>query len=140
MCARPPSRRGAPRALSHTRATHPPPSRNPPCIPLLSPPHRQWLVVALRITNNDILRSAGLDALVMVQALAIGVQIFAPMALVGVAVLVPLHYRAAERRGGLVSGSGGSDDLDRSAMMRLTIASLPQGSALAWCVFLRSVP
>jgi hypothetical protein len=71
----------------------------------------------------------------MVQALAIGVQIFAPMALVGVAVLVPLHYRAAERRGGLVSGSGGSDDLDRSAMMRLTIASLPQGSALAWCVF-----
>ena len=68
----------------------------------------------------------------MVQALAIGVQVFAPMAVVGVAVLLPLHYRAAERRGGLVSGSGGGDDLDRSALMRLTIASLPQGSALAW--------
>lgn len=121
------SRRGA-RAHTHT-----------PQQPHAHPTHktnRQWLIVALRITNNDILRSAGLDALVMVQALAIGVQIFAPMALVGVAVLVPLHYRAAERRGGLVSGSGGSDDLDRSAMMRLTIASLPQGSALAWCVVL----
>jgi len=66
----------------------------------------------------------------MIKSLAIGVQLFAPMAAVGVAVLVPLHYRAAERRGGLAGSAG--DDLDRSALMRLTIASLPQGSALAW--------
>ena len=92
--------------------------------------NRQWLVNAIQTTDAEILRSSGLDALVMIKSLAIGVQIFAPMALVGVAVLVPLHYRAAERRGGLAGAAG--DGLDRSALMRLTIASLPQGSGLAW--------
>jgi hypothetical protein len=102
-----------------------------------SPPpkktNRQWLVVAIKTPSSEIVRSQGLDALVMVQSLAIGVQLFAPMAVIGVVVLLPLHYRAAERRGGLI-GLGGSDEdgLDRSALMRLTIASLPQGSALAW--------
>lgn len=94
-----------------------------------NPLFRQWIVVALKTPADEIIRGQGLDALVMVQSLAIGVQLFAPMACVGVLVLLPLHYRAAERRGGLI---GSSDGLDRSALMRLTIASLPQGSALAW--------
>eukprot|EP00879_Flechtneria_rotunda_P017163 GHRR01017975.1.p1 GENE.GHRR01017975.1~~GHRR01017975.1.p1 ORF type:complete len:523 (+),score=135.69 GHRR01017975.1:795-2363(+) len=85
-----------------------------------------WLPNALFTPNQEIMRSAGMDAIVMIKALETGMQLFAPPALIGCAVLLPIHYtqKSFENR-----------DISRSQLMQLTIAALPRGSNLMWVHF-----
>eukprot|EP00775_Hariotina_reticulata_P011017 gene11017-11171_t len=85
-----------------------------------------WLVQALTATDAEILRSSGLDAMVMIKALAMGVQIFLPLAVIGCGVLLPLHY---------TQRSSDDNQINRSQLMALTIAALPRGSSYMWVHF-----
>ncbi|KAF8073110.1 AAP5 [Scenedesmus sp. PABB004] len=85
-----------------------------------------WLRKALFTTEAELLRGVGLDAMVMIKALSMGVIIFAPLALIGCAVLLPIHYQHRSLE---------NHDINRSQLMQLTIAALPRGSSLMWVHF-----
>ena len=88
----------------------------------------QWLVNAITTPDSEILKSSGMDAIVMIKGLAIGVQLFTPLAIVGCVLLIPLHYT---QRSALYDGEA---NVNTSQLMGLTIAALPQQSPIMWCV------
>ena len=79
------------------------------------------------------MRSAGLDALVLNRVFLMGTQIFAPLAVLGCAVLLPIYLTAgAAKVGGSRSVEEGAST---SALLRTTIANVAAGSPLLWVPF-----
>lgn len=50
-----------------------------------------WAWLTMSTSDEELLKSAGLDALIMVKTIALGVQIFAMLTLVCCGMLLPLH-------------------------------------------------
>ncbi|KAG2449389.1 hypothetical protein HYH02_005539 [Chlamydomonas schloesseri] len=62
-----------------------------------------WIMPMLAISDADMIRSNGFDALIMTRVLLIGLQMMSLMTLLGVGVLIPIYYT----RGDNVGGSSG---------------------------------
>lgn len=92
-------RRPAPAAACPRLLRPPPPqllpavSRKPPQLHLHG--HERlwgWLQPVFRVSDEELVRSAGLDALIGVRIISFGVLLFLPMTILGVAVLLPINY------------------------------------------------
>lgn len=96
--------------------THsPPPLLLSPCTPPPPPPtttttttHPVWL-----------LHSAGLDGLVLTKSIALCIQVFLPIAVVGCGLLMPLQLSEAFEKGD-------------ATFSRLTMANVAPGSKIMW--------
>ncbi|KAG2454279.1 hypothetical protein HYH02_001310 [Chlamydomonas schloesseri] len=79
-----------------------------------------WAKPLLSVSDADIIRSAGYDALVLTRVLQIGLQMFTFMAIFGVAVMIPIYYTGA----GLATSSAALGDLSRISLANLVPGSL----------------
>ncbi|PNW73839.1 hypothetical protein CHLRE_13g574850v5 [Chlamydomonas reinhardtii] len=82
-----------------------------------------WAVKAIAVSDLDLVQSAGLDALIMVKLCSLGVQLFLPMAILGVCVLIPLHW---------TGGETATTNAQHSDFMRLTMANIMLKSKRFW--------
>ncbi|KAG2438979.1 hypothetical protein HYH02_010771 [Chlamydomonas schloesseri] len=85
-----------------------------------------WAAKAIAVSDLDLVQSAGLDALIMVKLCSLGVQLFLPMAILGVCVLIPLHW---------TGGEAANTNAQHSDFMRLTMANIMLRSKRFWVHF-----
>ncbi|MEW5307504.1 MAG: hypothetical protein WDW36_009894 [Sanguina aurantia] len=84
--------------------------------------------------DADIIKTAGLDALMVLRMHSMGLQLFLPWSVLGCAVLLPLYYVVGADLT-VENLHGGGQTLARSTLMKFTISNLDQGSALLWVPF-----
>ncbi|KAF6257976.1 late exocytosis, associated with Golgi transport-domain-containing protein [Scenedesmus sp. NREL 46B-D3] len=78
-----------------------------------------WLKAVFIVSDAFVLRSAGLDALVLQKAHAVGVQMMLPMAIIGCCLLLPLQISQAYIAGDTSYG-------------RVTMANIAPSSSIMW--------
>ena len=89
-----------------------------------------WLVPVFSVPDAELVRSAGLDALLVHRTLSFGLLFFSPLAVVGCAVLLPLYATA----GGSTTSSSSSPSSSAASSARvqklaqLALGNLPPGS------------
>jgi len=89
-----------------------------------------WLVPVFSVPDAELVRSAGLDALMVHRTLSFGLLFFSPLAVVGCAVLLPLYATA----GGSTTSSSSSPSSSAASSARvqklaqLALGNLPPGS------------
>ncbi|KAG2671785.1 hypothetical protein I3760_13G011100 [Carya illinoinensis] len=59
-------------------------------------PSVSWIPRALRVTEDEILETGGLDALVIIRLFKFGIKFFVVCSLVGLAVLIPVNYNGQD--------------------------------------------
>ncbi|CAL4945533.1 unnamed protein product [Urochloa decumbens] len=85
-------------------------------------PSFRWIGAAFRLSEEDVLRRHGLDALVVVRLFKFGIKCFTVCSVVGVLVLAPTNYT-----------SEGRADIRRSNSMELfTVTNVTRGSDRLW--------
>jgi len=84
-----------------------------------------WLGPVFSVSDADLVRTAGLDALMVHRVLTFGVLFFGPYALLSCCTLLPLYSAAARAAPPPPPGAS-------SALNRLAMGSLPRGSPLLW--------
>ncbi|EFJ41164.1 hypothetical protein VOLCADRAFT_98840 [Volvox carteri f. nagariensis] len=80
-----------------------------------------WLMPLLAVSDADIVRCSGFDALVLTRVLLIGLQMFTVMTVFGIAVLIPVYYT----RGGIAHSTA-----NLGTLAQLSLANVPTGSRL----------
>lgn len=91
-----------------------------------------WLDPVFKVSDEDFLKSAGLDALVAVRIIGFGVLLLLPLTILGAAVLIPVNYTDDWYKSGEYANS--TDEFS-SVFMRLTISNITPGSSLFWVHF-----
>lgn len=61
----------------------------------------------------------------MVKSVSLGIQLFTPLSLIGVAVLVPIHYNSNHVEETATQGK-------QSTFMKLTLANIEPGANILW--------
>ncbi|KFM24963.1 Uncharacterized protein RSN1 [Auxenochlorella protothecoides] len=120
-------------------------TRKPPRMKLTGH-HRiwSWLVPVFTISDEELVRSAGLDALVgpwvegtcgevATRIIGFGVTLFAPMTVLAVAVLLPINY--GERYYASQAKADAVSDTFTSVFIQLTISNVHPRSSLMWVHF-----
>ncbi|KAI3796453.1 hypothetical protein L1987_39124 [Smallanthus sonchifolius] len=92
-------------------------------------PSVDWIRDAVRVSEDDILCTCGLDALVVIRFFKLGIKFFAVCSTVGLMILLPLNC----------SVSYGQSSTSRS-MDSLTISNIPKGSNIVDHFFSRYHP
>lgn len=88
-------------------------------------PSFRWIRAALRLSEDDVLRRHGLDALVVVRLFKFGIKCFAVCSIVGLFILAPTNYSCE-----------GLQDTKRSNSMELfTVSNVARGSNRLWVHF-----
>ncbi|KAL9996012.1 putative 10TM putative phosphate transporter, cytosolic domain-containing protein [Helianthus debilis subsp. tardiflorus] len=87
-------------------------------------PSVDWIRDAVRVSEDEILCTCGLDALVVMRFFKLGIKFFVVCSAVGLMILLPLNC----------SNSYGSSSTSRS-MDSLTISNIPEGSNKLWIHF-----
>ncbi|WVZ67413.1 hypothetical protein U9M48_016489 [Paspalum notatum var. saurae] len=88
-------------------------------------PSFRWIGAAFRLSEEDVLRRHGLDALVVIRLFKFGIKCFTVCSIVGLLVLVPTNYT-----------SEGRADIRRSNSMELfTVTNVTRGSNRLWVHF-----
>ncbi|KAG2489468.1 hypothetical protein HYH03_012104 [Edaphochlamys debaryana] len=85
-----------------------------------------WLAPLLAVSDADIVRCAGFDALVLTRVLLIGLQMFTVMTILGVLVLIP-YYKTSG--GTTEDADAGAGKGTTSRLAAITISHLPNGSS-----------
>ncbi|WJX36713.1 hypothetical protein P8452_24561 [Trifolium repens] len=88
-------------------------------------PSISWIYRAYHVTEDDILQSHGLDALVIIRLFKFGIKLFAVCSLVGLVVLVPINYDSVKE----------VRDMSYSTMDSFTISNVRRGSRRLWVHF-----
>lgn len=119
--------------LYQARLEMPQVSRKPPKLKLNGIARfYSWITPVFKVSDEDFLRSAGLDALVAVRIIGFGVLLFLPLTILGAAVLIPVNYFDDWYKKEAVEL--GLDEFS-SVFMRLTISNITPGSNLLWVHF-----
>ncbi|XP_034593042.1 CSC1-like protein At3g54510 [Setaria viridis] len=88
-------------------------------------PSFRWIGAAFRLSEEDVLRRHGLDALVVIRLFKFGIKCFTVCSIVGVLILAPTNYT-----------SEGRADIKRSNSMELfTVTNVTRGSDRLWVHF-----
>lgn len=87
-----------------------------------------WLEPVFTVPDAQLLESSGLDALVMMRILGLGIMIIAGCTLFGVGVLLPVYYTASDD----VAATG---DNANTTYFRMTMSNIPTNSGLLYVPF-----
>ncbi|XP_034703728.1 CSC1-like protein At3g54510 isoform X2 [Vitis riparia] len=87
-------------------------------------PSVSWIPQAFRVSEDEILHTSGLDALVVIRLFKFGINFFVACSLVGLLVLLPLNYTSP---GGPYKSSHSMDSF--------TISNISRGSNRLWVHF-----
>ncbi|KAJ7982338.1 CSC1-like protein [Quillaja saponaria] len=89
-------------------------------------PSISWIPRAFRVSEDEIIDTGGLDALVIIRLFKFGIKFFVVCTLIGVVILLPVNY-------------GGQDDeylRSYNSMDSFTISNVPRGSNRLWVHFI----
>ncbi|KAI4972261.1 hypothetical protein ZWY2020_003186 [Hordeum vulgare] len=81
-------------------------------------PSFRWIHAAFGISDNDVLRRHGLDALAIIRLFKFGIKCFSVCSIVGVLVLAPVNY----------TSEGPSDPKRHNSMELFTVSNVPKDS------------
>ncbi|KAF5828952.1 late exocytosis, associated with Golgi transport-domain-containing protein [Dunaliella salina] len=87
-----------------------------------------WLVATVTTSDQDLLDSVGLDSLMLVKLYTFGIQLFSPIMILGIAILLPVHYTAGFMESDPTFGN-------QAEFMRLTTTNVPSHSHVLWLHF-----
>ncbi|GMH41955.1 hypothetical protein BSKO_09874 [Bryopsis sp. KO-2023] len=90
----------------------------------------KWLYNIVFTSDQHLLASSGLDALILVKTMGFGVQLFLPLAIVAGTVLIPLH-----RRGTYSDEAVKGSDAPLGRFMSMTMSNLEPGTSVFWVHF-----
>ncbi|KAL5543695.1 hypothetical protein UlMin_007479 [Ulmus minor] len=88
-------------------------------------PSLSWISTAINVSENEILQTTGLDALVVVRLFKFGIKFFVVCSLIGVVVLLPVNY----------NGQGDGPSTSHHSMDAFTISNIRRGSNRLWMHF-----
>ncbi|CAL8472023.1 g11565 [Coccomyxa elongata] len=88
-----------------------------------------WLYPVFTTSDADLVRTAGLDSLMLVWTASLGIQIFLPLTIVGMAILLPFNLYGQREKHFMDVTTGAV------AFQRLTLSSLERGSQQYWVAF-----
>lgn len=97
-----------------------------------------WVEHVLRVPDKELVATAGIDALAFIRVCQFGIQLFVPITVLAVFVLVPLHVSGSEldsQRTDFVVQGGNTAELRsglNSKIMRATAANLKPDSDIYW--------
>lgn len=113
--------------------------------------HRQlwsWLVPVFHVRDAELLKTAGLDALMSIRVIRFGLLMLLPMTILGIGVVLPVNftggYYTVETSGAtptegsgvnVTDGSPNSTDYLTSQFLRMTMSNIPPRSPLLWIHF-----
>ncbi|GMH42492.1 hypothetical protein BSKO_10411 [Bryopsis sp. KO-2023] len=83
-----------------------------------------WIYRTVLTTDQDLLASAGMDSLMLVKTMGFGVQLFFPLSVVSLCVLLPMHANGGDHKKG-----------ERKLFKSLTISNIPPGVSDFWVHF-----
>ncbi|XP_031260944.1 CSC1-like protein At3g54510 isoform X2 [Pistacia vera] len=86
-------------------------------------PSLSWIPLAARVTEDEILQSSGLDALIVIRLLKFGTNFFSVCSLVGLVVLLPVNFH------------GQDEPWSFNSMDSFTISNISKGSNWLWMHF-----
>ncbi|XP_048567454.1 CSC1-like protein At3g54510 [Triticum urartu] len=88
-------------------------------------PSFRWIRAAFRLSDDDVLRRHGLDALAVIRLFKLGINCFSVCSIVGVLILAPVNYTSA----------GPSGTKRPNSMEIFTVSNVPKGSDRLWVHF-----
>ncbi|KAL4515842.1 hypothetical protein Ndes2526A_g00545 [Nannochloris sp. 'desiccata'] len=94
-----------------------------------------YLTPALTFSDAELLATAGLDTLILIRFIQMGIQMFLPLAVIGCAVLIPV-YRTGGALEDHVTNNG---TVNAEDFMKNTLSNVSYGSHrlwAAWCIML----
>ena len=121
--------------LYQARLHMPTVTHKPPKLLLSAWHHRwwSWVVPVFRVSDEELLKSAGMDALIAVKILYFGIMCFLPITIAAMAILIPVNY-TDDYYSKTAQESGLSDDYS-TVFIRLTMSNITPGSSLLWVHF-----
>lgn len=92
-----------------------------------------WLSPVFKVSDQELLASSGLDALMAVRILSFGVLLLLPITIGAMAILIPINFLDDyyQRQG----SSAGFQDVYTTVFIRLTMSNITPGSPLLWIHF-----
>lgn len=91
-----------------------------------------WLVPIFTVSDHDMIRSCGLDSLMIVRVAQLGTQLFFPTTVLGCIALLPMYTKQTWLDQQHSEGKVASPS---TAFSRATMSNIPRGSALFWVPF-----
>ena len=92
-----------------------------------------WLIPVFKVSDEELLLSAGMDALIAIRVLSFGILLFLPVTIAAMAILVPINflddYYTKEGE------TMGVSDSYTTIFIRLTMSNLTPGTPLMWVHF-----
>ncbi|CAN6444001.1 unnamed protein product [Victoria cruziana] len=89
-------------------------------------PSFEWVGRAFQVTEDELMRVCGLDALVVIRLFKFGIKLFVPCTILGILVLVPVNYTGQKKS---------SSTTFSHSMDSFTISNIGRGSNRLWVHF-----
>ena len=123
--------------LYQARLHMPTVTHKPPQLLLSAWHHRwwSWVVPVFRVSDEELLKSAGMDALIAVKILYFGILCFLPITLAAMAILIPVNYTDDYYSKHGAGGSGLCATTYSTVFIRLTMSNIRPGSSVLWVHF-----
>ncbi|GAX85186.1 hypothetical protein CEUSTIGMA_g12604.t1 [Chlamydomonas eustigma] len=86
-----------------------------------------YLIPVFTITEEEVLETAGVDALVLLRTLSLGFQMFTVLSIFGCAILLPIYLD-----GYWVETAAATKTVSTSTLQYFTLTNIPPGSPLYW--------
>lgn len=89
-----------------------------------------WVIPVLKMSDESLLRSSGLDALMFSRFLMLCVQFFLPISILSVGILLPIHYTATDDE---INRCGYKTVLEnQDGLLKTTMSNMCPGDKLLW--------
>jgi hypothetical protein len=92
-----------------------------------------WLVPVFTVSDEELLKSSGMDALIAVRVLSFGITVLLPITLAAMAILIPINYTDNYYKKS--SQQAGLEDEYSTVFIRLTMSNITPGSSVLWVHF-----
>ncbi len=121
--------------LYQARLHMPTVTHKPPKLRLSAWHHRwwSWVIPVFRVSDEELLKSAGMDALIAVKILYFGILCFLPITIAAMAILIPVNY--TDDYYSKTAQESGISDSYSTVFIRLTMSNITPGSSLLWVHF-----
>ena len=86
-----------------------------------------------RVSDEELLKSAGMDALIAVRILSFGILVLLPITIAAMAILIPINYTDNYYKKS--SQQAGLKDEYSTVFIRLTMSNITPGSSVLWVHF-----
>ena len=92
-----------------------------------------WLIPVFTVSDEELLKSSGMDALIAVRVLSFGILVLLPITVAAMAILIPINYTDNYYKKS--SQQAGIEDEYSTIFIRLTMSNITPGSSVLWVHF-----